>query len=363
MNRRAPPMFAFGFFMVLMQCFASGGVILGMVSPSCGDNTQCDSGKFCYTEPNARAGRCFYCGANAPVVPYLRDTGELITPDDPECLAGDTSACGFGPTGREVEMNRISTGSYPKQRTILNPWQRADEPLQFGGFNISMVIARCTPPFADFYLPEQVGWDDGDDGAWHPGSSREGVPDWIKMPSRGFGGRDWIPVGDTFSAVSQERWCDACTHMDPTGNVIVSTANEKRQAAVAVESMMLLDWSALAVCAYVVGLTVVSENKDMLLCEIAVERGLSRNKLTPAWRLALAILARVRAHTFIALIMSAVPVVIVSHGGSALQVCFNTVAVRLQLLLFHTLSMPRIPYIAMQQASSLRPVGVCVLDR
>lgn len=78
-------------------------------------------------------------------------------------------------------------------------------------------------------------------------------------------------------------------------------------------------------CAYFVGLSIVGELKDTTLCSIAANRG--RDQLSNGWQIALQVLGRIRVHCFCAAILSAIPVVILTRGGEAMTVAFNTVAV------------------------------------
>lgn len=78
-------------------------------------------------------------------------------------------------------------------------------------------------------------------------------------------------------------------------------------------------------CAYVVGLSVVGELKDATLCSIALARG--RAQLSKKWELALWLHSTFRVHALLSAILSAVPIVILTRGGEAMTVAFNTVAI------------------------------------
>jgi hypothetical protein len=101
--------------------------------------------------------------------------------------------------------------------------------------------------------------------------------------------------------------------------------NNRLVAMISVDAMAPLDWVALVLCAYIVGLQVCGEVKDTALCEMAAARGVK--ELSPGWQLALGLLNRLRSQLFLAPLMGCIPTVILVQGGSALSVCFNTIAV------------------------------------
>ena len=49
------------------------------------------------------------------------------------------------------------------------------------------------------------------------------------------------------------------------------------------------------------------------------------SELTTPWRIALAVLGRLRSQFFLAPLMSAVPTVVLTQGGTAMAICFNTI--------------------------------------
>jgi hypothetical protein len=78
-------------------------------------------------------------------------------------------------------------------------------------------------------------------------------------------------------------------------------------------------------CAYVVGLAIVGELKDATLCAFAFERG--RARLSKTWQVAVWLHATFRVHALLSGILAAIPMVILTRGGDALTVAFNTVAI------------------------------------
>lgn len=101
----------------------------------------------------------------------------------------------------------------------------------------------------------------------------------------------WIPDSQlqwrgvySFTAASAGRWCSACveprgideadglTVTDGDTHLTVSIMNKRLLAMSNMDAMLALDWVALSLCAFVVGLTVSGEIKDISLCEIAAQR-------------------------------------------------------------------------------------------
>ena len=85
------------------------------------------------------------------------------------------------------------------------------------------------------------------------------------------------------------------------------------------------DWVALILCSYVVGMQMVGEIKDTSLCEIAMDRNIK--ELPIFWQYALGFLNRLRSQFFLQPLVGAIPCVVLTQGGSAVDICFNTIAV------------------------------------
>ena len=86
------------------------------------------------------------------------------------------------------------------------------------------------------------------------------------------------------------------------------------------------DWVALILCSYIIGMKITGEIKDITLCEIAMERNVK--ELPVFWHYALGFLNRLRSQIFLQPLVGAIPCVVLTQGGSALDICFNTIAVR-----------------------------------
>ena len=285
MRKRAPLMFAWGGFLVIMQISAVLGMLGAMLHPSCTSNSHCNGrdGFYCYTIPGKIQGNCQMCGEAAPLPIYLSS----IPVPNPV------------PDQRQFkEYNTVWDQHYPNagaggtgRRTTTPDWS--------AGFNFTMVRETCTPPVSSFnYGLDKEGTlaDRGD------------LPDWIRA-------KDIDPVsGDLaithYTSASVARWCAACvqergldeedgfTQVDEAHEFTVSLMNKRLLAMSNADSMAKLDWVALVLCAYVVGLNVAGEIKDIQLCEMAYTARLK--ELSVPWQVALAVLGRVRGQVFLA---------------------------------------------------------------
>jgi hypothetical protein len=108
--------------------------------------------------------------------------------------------------------------------------------------------------------------------------------------------------------------CCGLTIVEPAGGILLTSACQN-----------IVQWGTVWMCSYVVGLSIVGELKDAALCSIAVERG--REQLSRRWMWALRLLATIRVHAFLGAVLSSIPMVIMTRGGEAMTVAFNTVAI------------------------------------
>jgi hypothetical protein len=321
MHRRAPLMFAAGLVMVIVQVVAMYGVVMGMMHPPCINNLQCaEVGFFCEVARDGSRGRCSSCGESAPFIPYEADT----------LIPGGGSAVGAaaGPSGTRItphqEFNKIFDQSYPHREIGL---KRSDIPDGFAGWNFTMVQHRCARPIQSFRYASE--WRD----------------DNIVMTDQGDLPEEFQPTRDDakhFSARTVKNWCAACTRtpgpddylpdplnenglamFDNTTGLEVSVMNSKLRSILAVNAMSMPDWTALLLCSYVVGMTIVGEIKDTQLCSFSVER--TAKDLSAGWKIALELLGVLRSHFFLMPLMVATPVVVLTQGGSAMSICFNTI--------------------------------------
>eukprot|EP01047_Picozoa_sp_COSAG01_P013813 COSAG01_NODE_659_length_14436_cov_15.108112_3_plen_393_part_00 len=125
-----------------------------------------------------------------------------------------------------------------------------------------------------------------------------------------------------FSPEAVTSWCAACTNsathfVDPMTHVMELEAN----AAV----MGWVDWVALVLASYIVGITVAGEIKDIHLCSIATEKAVDCISLP--YQRALTGLNSLRRWVFLTLFGWIVPSLVGLKGGDALNICFNTIAI------------------------------------
>ena len=255
--------------MVIMQTVACYGLLVAMLHPSCTSNAQCSdrTGFYCM-EPGDpsfswSSGVCQMCGEAAPLPPY--DSFERVPGCEPDS------------TTRPITCNE---GVYKQYNLIWDRHyspgflgKRSATPDAFAGFNFTMIKERCTHPIQGFH------WEYTGKGESTVVTDRGDIPDWISTdrlkPREGF---------SKFSQASAVRWCNACVQAadavderdglmvsDTSGDtgLSVSIMNKRLLAMSNLNTMNPADWVALFLCSYLVGLTVVSEIKDIALCEAA----------------------------------------------------------------------------------------------
>ena len=320
MRKLSPLLFVTGLFMVIMQTASVYGLLQGMLHPSCVTNAQCtNTGFFCYTRPGDAVGKCQMCGEYPPLVPYRSET---ITVKNSDKLK----------PGQDVEFaeyNSIWDQHYPQGSF----GKRSRTPDAFAGWNYTMIQDTCAVPIRSF------NWDftSSTTGVGTPellSIDRRDVPTWL--PTARINPR--TPLFAThFSESSVARWCTACventaidtgdgiTLTDRNTSQTVSIMNKRLLAMTSMDAMSMFDWVALVMCSYLVGLQVVGEIKDTALCEMAIQRHIK--ELSPGWQLALHLLNLMRGQIFLHPLMGAIPAVVLTQGGSALNICFNTLAV------------------------------------
>lgn len=234
--------------------------------------------------PGRTSGRCLPCGEAAPLVPYLSDIPSGVRLD----VGEDMKLYNYVETGsypkKEVGFGRVDTPGPLKRPTLRTPWQPAaiarslryrallpglagvcaHPPSDvaaadgFAGYNLTQVTDRCTPPYSTFRwaaIREEdrtIVVTDGTD-----------VPYGITPDSD----RDvsWTPQ-------SVERWCQYCVTFAGDADLAqdsVSISNFKHITDVNVGAMAPLDWCALFLCAYIVGLTLAAEVKDIELVNLS----------------------------------------------------------------------------------------------
>lgn len=281
-RKRAPLLFAWGFLMVVLQVVASSGVTLGMIAQSCAHNEACGEGRYCHVPPAATRGRCLYCGEAPPLVSY---DSKIPVPGEPR---------------KFKHYNRIDTTSYPEAAVGFG---RGSEPTRFAGWNMTHVRQRCTHPYRSFKFATVEEGPEGN--TWIVVTDDTDIPQGIQPREAEF------YIIKDFSATTVERWCDRCVHIAPDGELDVSIMNQKLLAETNQQAMAPLDWAALVLCSYVVGLTIVGEVKDIALCEMSIQR--NKLELSRAWMILLEILSRLRSAFFLPLLCASIPLVVLTQ--------------------------------------------------
>jgi hypothetical protein len=313
MRRRVPLMYAGSLLMVTTQIIATYGLLVAMLVPACNSNSHCNdrTGFFCYESPVGHSGNCKMCGQAAPLPYYLSN----------ERIPGCEGGCTEGPYTYEYKEYNVVWDQHYKQGFM---GKRSTTPEAFAGYNFTMIKETCTRPIRSFRwkyegrLDSTVVTDRGDLPAWIPNE---------RIQPRG---------GESeYSTGSVARWCNACVQpsefdegdglmqSDPETGLAVSIMNNRLLALNNLRAMSFTDWVALMLCSYLVGLTVFGEIKDILLCELSAQRNLS--ELSLGWQRALAVLSRLRSQFFLQPLMGAIPAVVLTQGGSAMAICFNTI--------------------------------------
>lgn len=195
----------------------------------------------------------------------------------------------------------------------------------FAGWNLTQVLSTCTPPYTPFRFDVEVtrvNDDTDDEEVIVTVTDAHSIPPGIHPAN---------PGGEhprDFTHDSVKSWCEQCVVFAGTAPLAqdsVSINNLKQAATINGGALAVLDWFALLLCAYFVGLTMAAEVKDMALVDMAVQRSVGH--LSTGWQIAFTLLGRFRMHFLLTPLLSAIPVVILSQGGGALGTCFNTIAV------------------------------------
>jgi hypothetical protein len=260
MKGKARLMLFSGLILIIFQVFTAMGVFIGVLMPACKTSKQCGQAGMFCASDWQR---CHYCGLNGPLA-FKVDVLDKYLIDCPwaakETLSGRV----------ENEENRC-----------LPPG------------NKTLVRALCT-----------------------------GSENWKELLAQGGYPNDrqaWMETALTPEFI--ESWCESCVTAVDWKADMFTTIDLMFDS---VDAMGPLDWITLVFASYVVGLTIIGELKDMLLCEIAIKR--LGDKLGP-WRHAINIGIFLRRAAFLPIMLGTVGVIVQIRGGDSLSVCFNTVAV------------------------------------
>jgi hypothetical protein len=148
-----------------------------------------------------------------------------------------------------------------------------------------------------------------------------GSENWKELLAQGGYSNDISYSGTTITPEFLKSWCESCVTAVDWEADMYTTIDLIFDS---VDAMGTLDWTTLIFASYVVGLTVIGELKDMLLCQIAIER--LGDKLGP-WRYPIVIGIFLRRTFFLPIMLGTVGMLVVFRGGDSLSVCFNTVAI------------------------------------
>jgi hypothetical protein len=263
MRRRAPMLLCGSILMVLLQCACVAGVAVGLALPSCSSSYQCMGGMYCrVNSKTAQDSLPSYLDSRCQ---YCGSVVPLPFQIDGECTFDDEGT-------RTLEN--------PACRT-LNWW---GDVKSFDGYNSTLVSEVCAEP-----------------------SDRLGI--------EGLGKETFFPASQVAT------WCARCVHpLDKTVDPLISKTRIKDN----VDRMSKADWTTLLFATFVVAFSVVGELKDIELCHIAMIQ--AGDALSPRMLFALRLLGGLRRWTFLAILVTLIPALVVLEGGDALSVCFNTVA-------------------------------------
>jgi hypothetical protein len=272
MNGRARLMLFAGLLLIVFQVLTAVGIFVGVVTPSCKTSKQCGQvGMFCVPEGRG----CQYCGLHGPLLPLA----------DPNAISN------HGPYNPNEPA-----------RVLDCPWA-AEETL---GGRVENYPDKCLPP--------------GNKTLLHALCTQSA--NWKELLAEGGYSNDKHPwTGTAISPAFIKSWCESCvTTVDWEADMFTTID----LIFDSVDAMGPLDWTALVFASYIVGQTIVGELKDMLLCQIAIER--LGDKLGP-WRHPIIIGIFMRRTLFLPVMLGTVAMLVVFRGGDSLSVCFNTVAI------------------------------------
>lgn len=196
---------------------------------------------------------------------------------------GGALRCNF--CGGDVPMHRQTDPNTGAELNWPDAGRNLNDDKVFGGMNTTLVKEVCTNPV------DRIGIDT-------------------------YGN----PISYTVAGV--ESWCQTCVHpIDFT----VDTLTQKYMWDEIVAAMTVLDWITLAFAAFIVAFTITGELKDIEICTLATAH--AEDKITPAWRIVLALLSGLRRWVFLPSMLSSIPALVLTKGGDSLSICLNTVAI------------------------------------
>ena len=183
------------------------------------------------------------------------------------------------PCGKETPFGR-QPGELADQ--VLND-PRVQPPHVFAGYNTTLVHRSCLDPVDFLAVADVVSSENYHD-----------APRGTSAHTKFYSNINSQPANPIIALTS---WCDACVHV--ASNTIISTTSlsiaEQNLAA-----MHWFDWAVLVFSTVVVGLAVVSELRDILLCSYAMRDAVARPRNSPrALRFLVSATSFARRHIFL----------------------------------------------------------------
>jgi hypothetical protein len=266
MKGKARLMLLAGLVLIVFQVLTAMGVLVGVIMPACKTSKQCgQAGMFCAPKQQ----RCEFCGQNGPLMSTNTNTNTDVV---------GLVDCPWG--AEETLSGRVD--NLPDK--CLSPGNKTlVRALCAGSENWEEMLAMLAE---GGYPTDKQGW-----------------------------------MGTAITPKFIESWCETCVNaVDWKADTFMSMD----LVYDSVDAMGALDWTTLVFASYVVGLTIIGELKDLVLCQIAIER--LGDKLGQ-WRHAIVICIFLRRSFFLPIRLGTVASLVDFRGGDSLSVCFNTVAI------------------------------------
>jgi hypothetical protein len=270
MKGKARLMLFAGLILIIFQVLTACGVIIGVSIPACKTSKHCGQpGTYCVPDLQ----RCMTCGMHGPLI--YPSFSSLPTVE-----------------GSTTNLDKLVDCPWAAEGTV--------------GSRAEGHPDKCLPP-ANKTLVRGL-------------CARSA--NWKELLAEGGYPTDkQAATGAAITPAFIKSWCETCVNAVDWEVDMYTTIDTVFNN---VDAMGILDWTAFVFAAYIVGLNIIGELKDMLLCEIAIER--LGDKLGP-WRHPIVIGIFLRRTLFLPFMLGTVGTVVVIRGGDSLSVCFNTVAI------------------------------------
>jgi hypothetical protein len=310
LRQRSPVLLCISLLIVFLQLVTLVAVGYHTMSPPCNDNNDhCPyDGTFCKARGTGEQARCGTCGNYGPMgYEYDETTGKMYNQMMTDGSNKDPDFVGYNMTHVELVCAKpslsVSLAKYIPGATCFKP---AENP--------------ASKRFEDRYEPTVCT------GATQIGQPSPNIDKYIEL------------------------WCEAClVEMYPGGPKLVPLVTGHDVAINNVQNMRATDWVTYFFCALLVALTMVcvsrccatfkspnetlttshvvarGEIKDIQLCLYAMAT--AGDKMPRPSRILLKSAILARRWAFLPILLIVVVALVVTQGGAALQVCFNTIAI------------------------------------